>query len=335
MVFISLLYEEYSIWKGVHFIDRLNKIKAEGICDPVSLQISLTNLCNNNCFYCYVSEQNKLKESLDTDVVLRLLNEAKKMNVKSVEITGGGEPTLHRDFDIIVRKINELELELGLVTNGFHIVPEDLNFATWVRISIDSFNSETYKRIRKADMPDLKPIEVLCRNSKVAVGASCVITPYNYTSLYEFAKTAKEIGFKNVWFKPVKINGSSKIIDGYKEVCLKQFEDTMNLVDDNFKVFYPSFNGNRGANNNKCFRRCIQQHLSAFVWSNGDLYPCCSLQGFKDMCIGNINRNSFIEQWNNRKIIEPNECFLRCFWEEKNIFLNYIMLDNPPHVNFV
>ncbi|MBS5913926.1 MAG: radical SAM protein, partial [Paenibacillus macerans] len=240
---MTLLYEEYSPWKGVHFLDRLNIVKSGGVCSPVSLQLGLTNKCSNKCYYCYVKEQNNLGETLKTDAVVNLLEEAKMMGVKSVEITGGGEPTLHPDFWDIVDKIRDLDLELGLVTNGLHLKSDKihkLDFVSWVRISIDSYNPTIYKEIRGANLLNLEPIMKLCKETNVIVGASCVITPKNYQEIYEFAKMSKDLGFSHVWFKPVEMSDNPTILNQYLDVCEENIKKASMLADSNFKVFSPN-----------------------------------------------------------------------------------------------
>src|SRR3989339_112316 len=327
------LYEEYSPWKGAHFMDRLAAIKKGGKCAPVSLQISLTNRCCAKCYYCYVENSNKFKVDIDTEKLFKVLEEAKEMGVKAIEITGGGEPLVHPDVWKIISKINELGLDLGLITNGIMLDPEKLGKATWVRISLDSFNPATYKKIKGVNMPDMKLIGKMCKNKNVTVGASCVITPYNYKELYSFAKKAKEMGFSNVCFKPVEVE-NRKVLNRFEKIVKEQMDKAIKLTDNNFKVFSLELRRNDNTEA-KPFPLCIQQHLAAFIWSNGDIYSCCSLQGNKNMVVGNIYKGSFKDQWFSRKIIGIKDCKIECFFAGKNSFLNYLVGDNPKHVNFM
>ena len=47
-----------------------------------------------------------------------IVEDCKKMNIKSIEFTGGGEPTVHPDHVEIFNKVHELGIDAGLITNG-------------------------------------------------------------------------------------------------------------------------------------------------------------------------------------------------------------------------
>lgn len=334
---MALLYEEYSPWKGAHFINRLKQIKETGKCPPVSLQIAPTNRCCSKCYYCYVKKNNENNQELKTETALNLIDQASELGVKAVEITGGGEPLIHHGIWKIISRITELKLDLGLITNGFKIIPEKISKATWVRFSIDSFNPVTYKKIRgvnMSDILDLNAVKAICQNKSITTGASCVVTPYNYNELFCFAKTAKEMGFSNVCFKPVELEVRCILVP-YLETIKNEMKKIINLSDRNFKVFSLEMDLSSKKNTRKKFPLCLQQHIAMFVGADGNLYPCCSMQGGTKQAMGNICNGKLRDLWYSRQAIKLRDCNLACFWENKNIFLNYISSDNPRHVNFM
>ena len=89
---------------------------------PIAVEIDLTNKCNHKCIWCmFEGFKERKPHSLDKELVFDLLKELKSLDVKAITFVGGGEPTLHRDFDEILefafeqgfsRKNLEIEIRL-------------------------------------------------------------------------------------------------------------------------------------------------------------------------------------------------------------------------------
>lgn len=325
-----MLYDEYSYWKGAHFPEKILAMKNNLITAPINLHLSLTDICNNRCYYCYVKEQCNNNSTLKKEVVLKLLNDAKEMNIKAIELTGGGEPTAHPYFYEILDHMKKHQFDVGLTTNGYNIEPSKLLWLKWIRFSIDSFEPNMYKTIRHANILDIKKLTPLF-NSEVIVGVSCVINKYNYLKITEFVKKAKNYGFNNAWLKPVKINGVSDIPTEKLDYINEQIDIAKTYADENFKVFSPTSEEEEKLP----FARCLQQEMCSYIDADGSVYPCCSLQGMKEFAIGNLNKEAYQKIWNNKKSIAVEKCPLDCFWWEKNVFLNYLIESSPKHVNFI
>jgi len=332
---MTALFDEYSPWKASHFPERIDLLKKGELIPPVHLQIALTNACNHSCCYCYVSEQNKCDEKLDTQVLLELLKDAKDIGVKAITLAGGGEPTVHKDFYVITRKIRELGLELGVFTNGARLDVDELSFATWIRISLDSFDTETYQSIRKSKMPDFEPIYRLCNETNVVVGASLVITQYNYNQIYDFALKSKEIGFDYVWLNPVQLPEHPDILAPYWGEVEEQLVKVKELSSPKFKVFCPKSRVGAQGILHKPFEKCILQQFTAFIWTNGNIYPCCETQGIPGYAVGNIYNGRFKDVWFSRSPLEVKDCNFPCLRRDKNIFMNYLIDKDAPHRNFI
>ncbi|GAG80599.1 unnamed protein product, partial [marine sediment metagenome] len=104
-------------------LPKLQKVKEGEIVSPVNLQIDLTNKCNYDCVFCYYKVHNHLKDfnrkdQLKKEEAIKIIREAKDCGLKSVEITGGGEPLLVPHFKEFSQEARKLGLERALVTNG-------------------------------------------------------------------------------------------------------------------------------------------------------------------------------------------------------------------------
>lgn len=121
---------------------------------PVTSHIMLTDRCNHRCAFCSV--QSRDGDTLEPDVVKGYLDQLVPLGLKSVILSGGGNPILYKtktmDFNGIVDVIKSYGLEIGVITNGmpmtdyecFHglrkswktVYPWTLDKLTWIRISM-------------------------------------------------------------------------------------------------------------------------------------------------------------------------------------------------------
>jgi pyruvate-formate lyase-activating enzyme len=103
----------------------------------ISTHISPTAKCNLNCKYCSVSNREK-GEEIPLSTALKYIIELKKRGLKAVVLTGGGEPTLYKDLDLLIYILKDyFDLKVGLITNG---TTDNLDYKVvrsldWVRIS--------------------------------------------------------------------------------------------------------------------------------------------------------------------------------------------------------
>src|SRR3990167_5762827 len=109
--------------------------------------------------------------------------------IPAIEITGGGEPFLHPKITEFIRLCGEAKRDIGIVTNGSLLNDERIElikqYATWIRISMDSSNPDTHKIIHGTPGSDferiLNNIKKLLENKRddLILGISFIITPEN------------------------------------------------------------------------------------------------------------------------------------------------------------
>ena len=136
----------------------------------LSLRITITNRCNENCIYCHHDGMVSSKEEMTPDEIYRISKIAKKIGVKKIRLSGG-DPLVRKDIVEIVEKIASLDFkDISLTTNGVLLekYAEDLKNAGLdrVNVSLDTLNRETYKFVTKMDYLEkakagiLKAVEV-------------------------------------------------------------------------------------------------------------------------------------------------------------------------------
>jgi len=91
-----------------------------------SLDIELTERCNNNCIHCYINKPRNHKPSLARELsaqdIGEVLREAVSLGCLSVGFTGG-EPLLREDFEDLYLLSRRLGLKVRLITNATLITP--------------------------------------------------------------------------------------------------------------------------------------------------------------------------------------------------------------------
>ena len=104
------------------------------------LRLSVTDLCNFRCNYCLPDGcyESNHKESLRVDEIRRLTLAFSRLGVEKVRITGG-EPTLRKDFNDIVRVIKDTPSikKVAMTTNGYKM---DKQVVSWLESGIDAIN---------------------------------------------------------------------------------------------------------------------------------------------------------------------------------------------------
>jgi hypothetical protein len=139
--------QKYSTWgdKLLQHADVLASIQIDQVFKPVTIQLSLCEMCDSDCPFCSVAAR-PLKSYIPWEQVKKLLLDFKDLGAKSIEITGGGNPMLYRDKETkknindVIKFAHECGFDIGIITNTEklerHLDPEVYPFINWIRISL-------------------------------------------------------------------------------------------------------------------------------------------------------------------------------------------------------
>ena len=121
----------------------------------LSLRITITNRCNENCIYCHHDGMVSSKDEMTPDELYKICKIAKRIGVKKIRLSGG-DPLVRKDIVEIVQKIASLDFkDISLTTNGVLLekYAKDLKEAglNRVNVSLDTLNRDTYKFVTKMD----------------------------------------------------------------------------------------------------------------------------------------------------------------------------------------
>jgi len=126
--------------KLLHHPDVVSYYKGTKKAIPVSLQIAPTSRCNLNCVFCSNANRNS-HEDLDMSPLVKVMLELKGRGMKTVEWTGGGDPTLWENINEGICYADGLGLEQGFISNGIlvndKLTRQVLDKLKWIRISMN------------------------------------------------------------------------------------------------------------------------------------------------------------------------------------------------------
>ena len=230
-----------------------------GYYRPLQAMIMPTNKCNLNCSFCCCDDRN-INEELTFDDLTRLLHDLQSVGTKAITLTGGGDPTMHRDFEKIVLTARNMGFKIGLVTNGIKLkmfteFPKDT--FEWIRVSMgDGRNLENSIDI-------LKNVNNWYENGIVGyTGVSYVLTENPNKEV--ISCIANLVDSTNISYLKF-------IID--ENICQKYtYEDLLPDVKSKKKIITPIYF--ESVNNEPC----MLHWLKPIFAPDGFVYPCCEVQ---------------------------------------------------------
>ncbi len=125
--------------KLINHPDVVKLLKEQGRAKPISLQIAPTSRCQLKCSFCSNTNRDK-QEDLEYSRITRFLQSMKDVDAKTVEWTGGGDPTLYHSINDLISIAHFLGFQQGMITNGLgfdRLKPSSLDSLKWLRISMN------------------------------------------------------------------------------------------------------------------------------------------------------------------------------------------------------
>lgn len=127
--------------KLLKHMDKLQIIQNGGTPSPVMFHLSPINACNLTCSFCCFANRN-LKQMLSLEQIKIAVDSFVELGTRAMELTGGGEPSLHPQFDKIVEYAYNKGMNVGVCTNGTtlrkwqHVWP----MVSWIRLGMYGFD---------------------------------------------------------------------------------------------------------------------------------------------------------------------------------------------------
>ena len=294
----------YSRFVDIHLISQT--------AGPSHAQIAITNLCPQNCSYCYNKDRGG--EVMDADTIIKVAAQLKEMGMVWFGITGG-EPLLSRDIVRIVAAVSE-DCAVKLFTTGCTLTRDlaaglrDAGLFS-VSVSLDHWDETVHdaaRGYRGAFREALRAIDMFKALGDIDVGVSAVLSRDTIRAggTEEFLEFLEGLGIHEAWLSEVKpsagiFRDEERVITEEDRLGLVRLQDRYNACGKMTVNYLGHFEGK------ECFG-CNAAHKMVYVDAFGEVSPCV----FTPMSFGNVHELEIPSLFAKMKSCFPSDskCFI-------------------------
>ena len=350
----------YSSLKFLHFAEHIQAIEQGEVVAPIHIRVKPTNHCNHKCWYCayrtndlLLGDEMEEKDSIPEDKMLALAHEFIDMGVKAVTFSGGGEPLLYKPLPHIIKVLASGGIRVAALSNGSNlkgrVADAFAEYGTWVRISLDAWDDDSYVKSRGAQKADFSKLignirSFTSRDSKCVLGVSFIVGHNNYQHIAEICELLKDCGVDHVKVSGAVVSndaaGNNIYHSEIKEEVAKQITAAQSLSDSSFTILnhYHDLEERFEKHYHTCY---FLQYLTV-IGADQNVYTCQDKAYTKPGRMGSIADRTFKDFWfseENKHFLnsfDPAEmCQHHCVSHAKNLAINeFISLDHE-HAYFV
>jgi MoaA/NifB/PqqE/SkfB family radical SAM enzyme len=312
---------------------------------PIQVELNPTNSCNMNCRWCLCQGEHK-KESLPNGILTQFLHDFAMFGGKSIDWTGGGEPTLYTYFSPAIEFAADHGLKQGLMTNGSFspsIIPMLVKHFSWVRFSLDCVDAGAYSWAKQCheNLLDvvLNNISNLCTYKKrPRVVANVNLAQWNFEHLGATIETTKFLGADGVQIRPVlprvgmpysedELFFYQRMIDELP--AFKSYESNKFQVIISWDKFYDIITNDFS----RPYDACRFHNFIITLNANGDVCVCTHHLNEPEFVMGNLNTHTLFGIWGSverQRVVEHcnhldfTKCQVCCKGHELNKLLHFI-----------
>ena len=266
--------------------------------------MELTNRCNLKCHHCF-GERHAGNGDLPFDIIEDLLQHGHACHVDHFSFTGG-EPTLHRHFTEIVRRVSGAGYSFSFVSNGstfpniYPLLLEHRRSFHGVTFSLDGARERTHDRLRgHGSYRQVMRAASTCVVRNLPFTFNMVITLENREEIAEMVSLASTLGSRGVRFGHL-VPGSESALR--LELSLPQRRETEQAIWRLQATARVPIGMAPGFYNESPFFPCGPLELDEYnVDYNGNLTLCCHLSGLESVdtpggdIIANLRQTSLID----------------------------------------
>jgi len=352
----------YSNLKVFSDSKKLHSLSSNQIEPPVYIRLKPTNVCNHSCWYCgYQANPNMsmgdiidTRDSIPFEKMMELCDDFISMGVRAVTFSGGGEPLIYRNIEKVFDKLLEAGIKIAVITNGSNLrgkIAQSLaNRATWVRVSMDGWNNESYMKYRKTKdgefdriISNLEDFSKIKGKTKLSIAYN--VDKDNHSEIYDYTKLIHSIGADNVKFTGCIV---------YDDVLKNQeyhsafFDDTVAMIEkakldfENDYFTVQNVYSIQQTRYEKSYTSCPFSEYLTIIGADLNVYACHDKAYTDSGLMGSLANQSFKKFWMDgeaqralRNINPSLDCKHHCAADAKNkLLLEYMSID-PEHMDFI
>ena len=282
---------------------------------PAQVDIDLTNICNQDCYYCNSAEhranspvQKDYKEYialLDKISNWRAHTPNSYGTTHTITYPGGGEPTVLTGYEHVIDHTIDLGFLTSITTNGTKLHKlldkvrvEKLQKIAWIGIDIDAGTEDLYEEIRQS-LGGESWFDRVKENARTAtsmglnVDLKCLVNPYNDNeqSVNDLFKYAQDVNARSLHIRPVIYNNQAHVISKeYRIWCKKAAQK--------YKVQYHI---NTSKADPRKYYKCHQMYHFPVFCADGYIYLCCDNKGVPEFALCRWDEMDFRDSWMNQR----------------------------------
>lgn len=236
---------------------------------PQLVEISLTGRCDAGCPWCFYNElDGKDGKDIMSEMLEVNLLRMKSMGVEAINWTGGGEPTLHPDFEKFVVMAYGLGIKQGLFTNALKDPNYPIELFDWIRVSKTNkpFNLDALRKLRE--------------NARGGLGIT-VNYQGDERELLRTLDVASRVKLDYVQVRPaLHLKGVTTSIP-----APMLHHPLLQIADYKFHE----------ASRKRGYTFCEGYHFVPFIWQDGEVNACAYQKGNDRYVLGNLHDKPFDE----------------------------------------
>jgi radical SAM protein with 4Fe4S-binding SPASM domain len=299
---------------------------------PSVVEIFLTAFCNFKCPHCRFREHHGDDHSyMPLPMLESLLTEIRARGVRTIELSGGGEPLAHPDIDAALDLMAAGGFRVGLISNGYCFVDRPalqeraLSVCNWIRISVDAFDDDTYQRVHGSRASRYSKLQgaivelVALAGATTKIGLKMLISRLNVERLLTGStlapvEEALAFGVDYLQFKFLGEPARLAVDPATAARATERIAAAVQAVSGRLTVeLVPAFAGERKSG------KCLITFLHPVIDWDGEIYACPFFEHRKDRhAFGNLRQGGFFANWfaeRHRTVfaaIDHEECVPNC-----------------------
>jgi sulfatase maturation enzyme AslB (radical SAM superfamily) len=264
------------------------------------------------------------------------------MKVKAVTFSGAGEPTIYKNFAKALLILSRTDIKFAMLTNGSffsgNVAKMFAKYGSWVRVSIDGWDRESYKKFRSADDFDKVINNILSfKSDKCLLGLNIVVTKENVNHIHKIIEQVKGSQVKEVKISPCvvgdNIEDNIKYHADTKHIIEAQVEKIRSM---RMRVAYTYHN--QFDEFLKDYTFCPNLQIRPVIGADLNIYSCHDKAYEKEGLIGSFKECSFKKAWQEAdkfKINPSRDCQHHCIAHNKNKLVHSFLGIYKEHIDFV
>ena len=324
---------------------------------PLHIDIGATKACNAKCVYCYGIYQKMTGDTIPGSILVSLFQDAPELGVKSITVTGDGEPTLNKDVYKAIQVGKNCGLDIGFATNGIALDSDKirilLNSCTWLRFNLSAVDKMSYNSIHGVDRWECVQANIWDAvkikreiKSKCTIGLQMVLIPEALSQVYPEALFAIATGVDYFVIKQYSDPGCDKMspfnLDSYDNMLLEL--QNVAKLSNKYTQIIPKYKtiSSKGV---RKYDKCVDCPLLFQISGSGKCYPCGFLFGNDKYCYGDLHETTLKgildseRYWGIIKYMRESfdvhkDCQGCCRHDSTNQFI-WDFIHPPEHINFI